>query len=680
MATPTLRPGALTPARVVALALIGLAALGLAWLRFAGNAHAVSVPKGAHAGDLILERSGYETEDGRYTADVGTFVVPENRADPRSRLIALPVTRIHARSAHPGPPIFRLEGGPGISNMLFPQASRFAANHDVVLVGYRGVDGSVRLDCPEVESALARSSDLLADASSRKRADAFRACADRLQDDGTDLAGYTLPQRVDDLEAARRALGYGRVDLLSESAGTRTAMIWAWRHPSSIHRSVMLGVNPPGHFLWDARTTGEQLRRYAALCARDASCRRRTSDLAASLHAATGSIPKHWWFLPVREGNVRAGAFFGLMHATTDGGGPLAAPLTIDTLLGGEGGGAWLLSTLARVAFPKAQVWGDVAAVGRSDAAAATRFFARHADRGSVFGAPGTDLVWAGGRLVDAWPATPDDDAYARVRDSKVQTLLVGGSLDLATPPQWATRDLLPHLLNGREVVLPGFGHTGDFWTNQRGAGTHLVTTFLDTGRVDRSRYTPAEIDLTPVLGYDGIAAIVLGVLLGTVALAALLLLWLALRVRWRGAYGRTGSAVVRSVVAVVLGLAGWFAAALVLLTALPGVPLDDARLAVLSVGVPVGLGVTLGWARPGRSAGARAAGLVAALLGALAGAWLGLHAVADLLGVATAVLGAVAGVNLALIALDVWLALSVRRRATRADADLRRTEAVRAT
>src|SRR5688572_30549284 len=133
---------------------------------------------------------------------------------------------------------------------------------------------------------MKHSTDLLADKSFRARADAFRSCADRLADDGVDLAGYTLPQRVDDLEAARVALGYDRIDLLSESAGTRTAMIYSWRYPQSIHRSVMIGVNPPGHFLWDAKTTGEQIRRYAALCAQDASCRSRTPDLAASLRSA----------------------------------------------------------------------------------------------------------------------------------------------------------------------------------------------------------------------------------------------------------------------------------------------------------------------------------------------------------------------------------------------------------
>ena len=105
-----------------------------------------------------------------------------------------------------------------------------------------------------------------------------------------------------------------------------------------------------------------------------------------------------------------------------------------------------------------------MAAVGRTDASYARGFFASGADRGSVIGSPGTDLIWAGGRLLDAWPASPDEDQYTRVQDSRVPTLLIGGSLDFATPPQWATRDLLPHLPNGRQVVLPGLGHTDDVW------------------------------------------------------------------------------------------------------------------------------------------------------------------------------------------------------------------------
>src|SRR6266705_7077595 len=165
------------PARIVALALISLTALGLAYLHFRGGNDSVSVPSGAHAGQLKLHSCHYATEKGSYRADCGTLVVPENRADPQSRLIALPVTRIRARSQHSGTPVFRLEGGPGVTNMRFSKASRVAENHDVVLVGYRGVDGSVRLDCPEVESALKHSTDFLSPKSQTAYADGFRTCA-----------------------------------------------------------------------------------------------------------------------------------------------------------------------------------------------------------------------------------------------------------------------------------------------------------------------------------------------------------------------------------------------------------------------------------------------------------------------------------------------------------------------
>jgi pimeloyl-ACP methyl ester carboxylesterase len=625
------------------------------------------VPSGARAGQLKLHPCHYGTENGSYRADCGTLVVRENRHDPHSRLIALPVKRIHARFANARAPIFRLQGGPGVTNMSFPDASRFADKHDVVLVGYRGVDGSVRLDCPEVTSAREHARDFLSEKSYSADAAAFKACARRLQDDGVDLAGYSLPERVDDLDAARRALGYEHIDLLSESAGTRTAMIYAWRYPKRIYRSVMVGVNPPGHYLWDAQTTGEQIRRYAALCAQDASCRGRTPDLAASLHSAYENMPGRFWFLPIKKGNVKAAAFFGLMNATSDGGGPLNGPWTIDTLLSadkGDGSGAWLLSVMAQLLFPRQQVWGDVAAVGtRSDASAARRLFAGHGDRGSVIGAPGTDLIWSGGRLLDAWPANPDENEYTRVRDSKVETLLVGSTFDFATPPQWATRELLPHLPNGRQVVVRNIGHTDDFWAYQPKASSHLINTYLDSGRIDTSLYADKPVDFTSPMSQGSIAKIVLGTMLAFGALTVLSMLWLLLR---RRPFGRKASATLRSLYALVLGLGGWFVGALIVLTALPTVPLQDELLGSLSVGVPIGLAIYFGWVKRDWSGRTKAIGFAAAAGGALVGAWLGFNVTSagfGLLAPLLAIPGAVVGANLTVLALDIAWDLQARER-----------------
>ena len=98
-----------------------------------------------------------------------------------------------------------------------------------------------------------------------------------------------------------------------------------------------------------------------------------------------------------------------------------------------------------------------------------------------------------------------------------------------------------------------------------------------------------------------------------------------------------------------VLGLGGWFIGALVALTALPTVPLDDELLAALSIGLPVGLGVFLAWLDTERPGEAKAIGLAGALAGALVGAWLGFNVLSGLFAVITTIVGATAVSNLAL-------------------------------
>ena len=192
----------------------------------------------------------------------------------------------------------------------------------------------------------------------------------------------------------------------------------------------MIGVNPPGHFLWNPETTDAQIRHYAALCAKDDSCRTRTGDLAASMRRTAAHMPDHWLFLPIKTGNVRLASFFGLMDSTSAAT-PLSSPMTVDSWLSaahGDASGFWLQSLMADFAFPNAEVWGDVAAASRADAAAAARYFASDGGRRSILGNPGTEFLWGGGRLVHAWPANPSDNAYRRVQTSKVETLLIGGN------------------------------------------------------------------------------------------------------------------------------------------------------------------------------------------------------------------------------------------------------------
>jgi pimeloyl-ACP methyl ester carboxylesterase len=648
-------------ARIVALLATIVLLAGLTYLGVSSSSPE-TVPQGAHAGQLTMHSCTYPTENGGYRANCGTLVVPENRADPRSRLIALPVTQILARSSHPLAPIFYLNGGPGVTNMTFPQANRLAAQQDVVMVGYRGVDGSSVLNCPEVTAALNRSADLLAKASLNAYSQAFASCAKRLQRDGVDLAGYTLAEQADDIEAARVALGYRGIDLLSESAGTRLGMIYSWRYPNSVDRSVMVGVNPPGNFVYSGAEIDQGIEAYSALCAQQTPCQARTANLAASMQHTAAHIPSKWYFLPIKPGNVLVGTFLGLTEAT---GSPLSGPMTLDSWISaaqGDPSGFWLLSNMAGLILPTSFVWGEFASIGMADAQPVDRYFSSGADQGSIIGNPLADFLWGAGGLVHAWPANPSENQYTSVQNSNVPTLLIGGTLDFETPAQNATKELLPHLPNGHQVIVSGLGHVDDFFSYEPSASTRLLTTFYDTGQVDTSLYTPNKVSFTPPTTQTSIAKDILGAAIGFAALAALALLWVARRVRKHGAAGRKTSFVTRTIVPLVLGLGGWLGAALVVLTLWPALPLSSELLGILAPSGPIALGLYLAWTHRDWDRSTKSLGVLAAIAGALLGGWLGFTAVSGLFALVTTTIGAAAGGNLALIAASL-----VRERSARA-------------
>ena len=509
--------------RAAGLVLIALVGLGLAYLHFSGGSASVSVPSGAHAGQLTLKHCTY----GNEPADCGTLVVPENRHDPHSRLIALPITRIRAHTPHPGVPIFRLQGGPGLTNMDFPDAKRFTARHDVVLVGYRGVDGSSRLDCPEVIASREHSRDLLSTASLASDASAYPCLREAAPGQGRRsrrlLAARARRRPRTRTPPARLRTNRPRQRERRHAHGDDLRLALPAEHPPlgddrrqparqlplereddrradpSLRRALRPGAGLPQPDARPRRIDPLGLRQDPR--AASGSCRSRRATSASPASSASSTPP------PPAAARSRPRRRSTRSSRSTRATGPAAPGCSPSS---------------PELAFPRAQVWGDVASVARTDAAYGKRLFASGADRGSVIGSPGTELLWAGGRLLNAWPANPDEKEYNSVRNSNVGTLLISGQLDFATPPQNATRQLLPHLPNGHQVVLPKLGHADDFWAYQPDASTRLIDTYLDSGRIDTSLYTTNQLDFTPSTTQRAIAEIVVSVFLGFAGLAVL--------------------------------------------------------------------------------------------------------------------------------------------------------------
>lgn len=491
--------------------LIALAAimLGLILMACGGPATALTVPAGAKPGDLTLESCTIKTEDGEYEADCGTLVVPENRAKVDSRLIALPVIRIRATGNNPAEPIFWLAGGPGQSNVQLEPPAWLLANHDVVMVGYRGADGPSVLACPEYDRVLRSQSaggDALSAESLANVAEAMAACAARLQAAGVDLEGYTTPEVVEDLEAARKALHYERVNLLSGSYGTRVAQIYAYLHPDRLYRSVMSGASTPGGIVMEPERLDAQLRYYARLCAQDARCNVRTPDLAETMRRVAHHMPHRWLFLPIDPGNVKVVTFQLLYSRST-------APMVFDAYLAAEQGdpsGLALMSLLGLA--PTGLTWGAFFSKAYSMDYDPSRDYAAEMNPpGSILGSPYGLGIWA---TAWAWPVRLIPAELRQVHPSDVETLIISGSVDVAAPAERATEELLPSLSKGQQVILAEMSHNDLPEANQPQATERLLTSFYDTGVADDSLYTYAPIDFQVAWGYPALAKMGLGLVL----------------------------------------------------------------------------------------------------------------------------------------------------------------------
>lgn len=521
--------------RVAALG--ALCTIAAATATAAEREYGTIVPPGARSGDLAMAPCDVrlDGDDRSYPGDCGTLVVPENRRNPQSRLIALPVTRVRATGDAPLEPIFWFQGGPGNPNSMDYPTDGILERHDLVIVGYRGADGQVTLPCPEIGDAIREAyGAALSDRALASYSQAGAACVARLRAAGIDLDGYSMLQTIDDNEAARIALGYDRINLYGNSYGTRVELLYQWRHPDSIRRVVLVSVNPPGHFVWQPDRVEAQLGQYAALCAQDSYCSSRTLNLLATMREVSRSLPTHWLGIPIDTDAVRLMSFFGLMESIVPPGMPVPAsgPAVINAWLDaaeGDASGMALMSLLGRFLMPWMGSRGHGLAMGMSSPDLLpyleNDYRARLMPPDAILGSPMSVFLQSIGF---GWPVSPDMSTR-EVPDSAVETLLVSGNIDFSTPLEAARDELLPHLPNGHQVVLRDFGHTETIWNSQPEARARLLNTYFDSGVVDASLYRQQPVSFELEQSWSGIAKTLLGL---TVLVAGALLLLTVVAVR----------------------------------------------------------------------------------------------------------------------------------------------------
>ncbi|MDH3698790.1 MAG: alpha/beta hydrolase [Flavobacteriaceae bacterium] len=473
-----------------------------------------SISAGSVAGDIVKVTTTLTEEEDR-TIEYWKLIVPENRSDANTRLISLPVKIIRSSSESPSEPLFYLSGGPGGSNLSHKPHDKILEKRDVVLVGYRGVDGMVRLDCADL-FASSSGNNLFDPETSEAIRERMKKCVSDLQAKGVDLDGYTMLEVVADLDAARKALGNSRINLLSASYGTRLAQFYGYEYPEKVIRSVMVSVNPPGHFVWERETLDRQINYYAQLCAQDPYCSSRTNDLAETMRKVNHDMPKKWLFFGIDPDKVRMAAFMGLYHRGS-------AASVFDTYVAAENGdpsGLALVSLMFDVQMGMMDFsWGDSYAKAYPDFDPNRDYLHDMGLGNSIMGSPGSQTF----ATMDAWPGKALPERFKKPQISEVETLLLSGNIDFSTPAEFATDELLPFLPNGKQVIVSVMGHTGDVMRFNEDAFIHLLTTYLESGTVDDSKFETVPMNFEPDDRFQVMAKIGLAILVALV----ILLIWL---------------------------------------------------------------------------------------------------------------------------------------------------------
>ncbi|HEX3577726.1 MAG TPA: alpha/beta fold hydrolase [Thermoanaerobaculia bacterium] len=222
-------------------------------------------------------------------ARCGTFDVRES---PRSsRTLALKVIVLAARE-HNDSAIFPFSGGPGIATTpgAEEEVKYFGAEmrrHDVVLVDQRGTGGSAPLRCPDAQKKHAR--ELI-------EVELFPLpfvtdCRREIEKE-SDLSAYGTAQFADDVDVLRRALGYGGINIVGISYGTRSALTFLQRHPKAVQTLLLEGPLPPENPmpLYTARDAQSVLDRIIADCKSEPSCAKSFPDIAGDLNRALTAL------------------------------------------------------------------------------------------------------------------------------------------------------------------------------------------------------------------------------------------------------------------------------------------------------------------------------------------------------------------------------------------------------
>ena len=221
----------------------------------------------------------------------GRVKVPEDRANPGSKMLPLAFAIYKATSRYPEPdPLVYLQGGPGgsafeILSKLQTAFRPWRDRRDLVIYDQRsaGISGA------SVNCAQALSQNIVEIARPGGKAnidgiaapDMMKTCVAELGKQGVPLALYNTTQNALDLPLIVKALGYSDYNIYGISYGTKLALEVMRSAPQGVRSVIIDGVAPSWLNLYNSQSQkmDEAIQHVVDQCAADKACNEAYPDL-----------------------------------------------------------------------------------------------------------------------------------------------------------------------------------------------------------------------------------------------------------------------------------------------------------------------------------------------------------------------------------------------------------------
>lgn len=447
--------------------------------------------------DQSLKRTtDVQIKGSTFLAYEGMINVPENYDAAGSRQIQIPIFIIKSSATNPEEPVFWLDGGPGGSNIIsrnnldLASAANTLKNHDFICVGYRGVDGSVKLESKKLTKAFkGLNNKLLSDKSLNNIKVKIRNYNKILAKEGIDINNYNMLNVIEDIETVRKQLGYHKINLLSVSYGTRIALLYSYKYPEIIKRTLMIGACPPGYFLADPEQAEAVLDTYDRIY-REQDTSAAQLSIKAMMRQSFETLPARWSVFKLDADKIKAGTVNALYNVNF-------AVSVFDAYKKAvqerDYSGLFMLQKLSDVSHPK--IMGDVyAKTVSADWENGKDIETEIRNTNTILGG-NVSLIYAA--TSKKWGIKPIPAEYQKCRNSNTETVIISGLLDHRTPPSVVDQVLMPTLQQGKHIVLENSAHV-DILSIVMKNETFLQS-YFDTGKTDENTLKgPEKMDFTP--------------------------------------------------------------------------------------------------------------------------------------------------------------------------------------